>query len=152
MENNQEVLNIRPDDGSEICGKLESLINSYQFSPVALSPYLGLPADAIERLASGDIAFLPKEPDCCFQLYNKIFFLFLTATEDKDSKLSAFLQVLISYHHLSRETIAKMAGVDAADVDGLLSTPSGNTSIEAKYKIAVTVMSLRFFLKDCEPD
>ena len=143
MENNQEVLNIRPDDGSEICGKLESLINSYQFSPV--------PADAIEHLASGDIAFLPKEPDCCFQLYNKIFFLFLTATEDKDSKLSAFLQVLISYHHLSRETIAKMAGVDAADVDGLLSTPSGNISIEAKYKIAVTVMSLRFFLKDCEP-
>lgn len=45
-----------------------------------------------------------------------------------------------------------MAGVDAADVDGLLSTPSGNISIEAKYKIAVTVMSLRFFLKDCEPD
>ena len=72
MENNQEVLNIRPDDGSEICGKLESLINSYQFSPVALSPYLGLPADAIEHLASGDIAFLPKEP--VFNCIIKSFF------------------------------------------------------------------------------
>ncbi|WP_455619055.1 HTH domain-containing protein [Eisenbergiella sp.] len=152
MKKKQEFTDSRPDNDLEICEKLKCLIENYQFCPAVLSPYLCLPADAIERLASGDTALLPENPDCRFQLYNKIFFLLLTATEDKDLKLSAFLQVLISYHHLSSETIAKMAGVDAAEVDGLLSAPPGNISIEAKYKIAVTVMSLRFFLKDCEPD
>ncbi len=35
-------------------------------------------------------------------------------------------------------------------IEKLLSDPPQKVSEEIKYKIAVTVMSLRFFLKDCE--
>lgn len=46
--------------------------------------------------------------------------------------------------------IAKMAGVEENDIDRLLANPSEKIEIEVKYKIAVTVMELRFWLKDCE--
>jgi hypothetical protein len=84
-------------------------------------------------------------------LFNKIAFLYASATKDKDLKLSAFLEVLISYHGLSQKTIAKMADVETSDIERILSNSSQKMSEEAKYKIAVTVMALRFFLKDCEP-
>ena len=47
-------------------------------------------------------------------------------------------------------TIAKMAGVEENDIDRLLVNPPEKVEIEVKYKIAVTVMELRFWLKDCE--
>ncbi len=43
-----------------------------------------------------------------------------------------------------------MAGVNESDIAKVLSNPPKKVSEEIKYKIAVTVMSLRFFLKDCE--
>ena len=46
--------------------------------------------------------------------------------------------------------IAKMAGVEENDIDRLLANPPEKIEIEVKYKIAVTVMKLRFWLKDCE--
>ena len=46
--------------------------------------------------------------------------------------------------------IAKMAGVEENDIDRLLANPPEKIEIEVKYKIAVTVMGLRFWLKDCE--
>ena len=36
------------------------------------------------------------------------------------------------------------------DIDRLLANPPEKDEIEVKYKIAVTVMELRFWLKDCE--
>ncbi len=45
-----------------------------------------------------------------------------------------------------------MAGVNESDITKILSNPPKKVSEEIKYKIAVTVMSLRFFLKDCELD
>ncbi|MDE6912137.1 MAG: hypothetical protein K2P35_00335, partial [Lachnospiraceae bacterium] len=59
---------------------------------------------------------------------------------------------LISYHGLSKKTIAKMAGVDKQDIDKILSNPPKKVPEEIKFKVAVTVMALRFFLKDCEPE
>ena len=47
--------------------------------------------------------------------------------------------------------IAKMAGVEENDIDRLLVNPPEKVEIEVKYKIAVTVMELRYLLKDCEP-
>ena len=44
----------------------------------------------------------------------------------------------------------KMAGVEENDIDRLLANPPEKIEIEVKYKIAVTVMELRFWLKDCE--
>ena len=46
--------------------------------------------------------------------------------------------------------IAKMAGVEENDIDRLLVNPPEKVEIEVKYKIAVTGMELRFWLKDCE--
>mgnify|MGYP006993678124 CR=1 FL=1 len=54
------------------------------------------------------------------------------------------------YHGISKLTIAKMAGVEEKDIDRLLANPPEKVEIEVKYKIAVTVMELRFWLKDCE--
>ena len=43
-----------------------------------------------------------------------------------------------------------MAGVEENDIDRLLVNPPEKVEIEVKYKIDVTVMELRFRLKDCE--
>ena len=55
-----------------------------------------------------------------------------------------WLEVLVSYHGISKLTIAKMAGVEENDIDRLLANPPEKIEIEVKYKIAVTVMELRF--------
>ena len=80
----------------------------------------------------------------------KAGFLYFGAIEDKDRQLSGFLEVLVSYHGISKLTIAKMAGVEENDIDRLLANPPEKIETEVKYKIAVTVMELRFWLKDCE--
>lgn len=139
------------DKKDNVTEQLKELIEAYDFNVDTLSKYLGLPADKVKILSQGDISFLPEDNMYRFQLFNKISFLYLSATDDKDLKLCAFLQVLISHHGLSKKTIAKMAGVDKSDIEKILSNPPKRVSEEVKYKIAVTVMSLRFFLKDCEP-
>lgn len=40
-----------------------------------------------------------------------------------------------------------MAGVEEQDIDRLLANPPEKVEIEVKYKIAVTVMELRFWLR-----
>ena len=60
--------------------------------------------------------------------------------EGKDRQLSGFLEVLVSYHGISKLTIEKMAGVEENDIDRLLANPPEKIEIEVKYKIAVTVM------------
>lgn len=83
-----------------------------------------------------------------FRLY---MFLYAVTCEDADLKMRAFLEVLVSCHHLSPTAIAKMSGVDVGDVEKMLSGVSTEVDIHSKYEIAVTAMALRFFLKDCEP-
>ena len=131
--------------------QLQKLISEYGFNVDTLSKYLGLSKEIIKELSQGNVDILSDEPFYRFQLFNKITFLYLSATDDKDLKLSAFLEVLISYHGLSKKTIAKMSGVEISDIEKILSNPQKRVSEETKYKVAVTVMSLRFFLKYCEP-
>ena len=140
------------DEKDNVTEQLKELMEAYDFNVDTLSKYLGLPADKVRILAQGDISFLPEYNMYRFRLFNKISFLYLSATEDKDLKLCAFLQVLISHHGLSKKTIARMAGVDKSDIEKMLSNPPRKVSEEIKYKVAVTVMSLRFFLKECEPE
>ncbi len=130
---------------------LHELITTYHFSTNTLSRYLQIPISQVERLSQGDSGFLPEDPAARFKVFSKILFLHASAADDKDLKLCAFLKVLISYHGLSLETIAKMAGVEVHALHDLLSSPPKPVSEEVKYKVAVTVMALRFFLKDCEP-
>ena len=140
------------DEKDNVTEQLKELMEAYDFNVDTLSKYLGLPADKVKVLSQGDISFLPEDNMYRFRLFNKISFLYLSATENKDLKLCAFLQVLISHHGLSKKAIAKMAGVEVKDIEKILSSPPKKVSEEIKYKIAVTVMSLRFFLKDCEPE
>lgn len=137
---------------ANITDELKVLLEEYDFNITTLSNYLQLSAEEIKILASGEVDFLPDESSYRFRLFNKIAFLYHVAAEDKDLKLCAFLEVLISYHGLSKQTIAKMAGVEVKDVERLLSDPPKKVSEESKYKLAVTAVSLRFFLKDCEPE
>lgn len=140
------------DKKNTISEQLKELLNTYDFNINTLSKYLQLSIEQIKNLSEGNIDFLPEEPTYRFNLFNKISFLYFSAVEDKDLKLCAFLKVLISYHGLSKKTIAKMADVNESDIAKILSNPQKKVSEEIKYKIAVTVMSLRFFLKDCELD
>ena len=140
------------DEKDNVTEQLKELMEAYDFNVDTLSKYLGLPTDKVKILSQGDISFLPEDNMYRFRLFNKISFLYLSATENKDLKLCAFLQVLISHHGLSKKAIAKMAGVEVKDIEKILSSPPKKVSEEIKYKIAVTVMSLRFFLKDCEPE
>ncbi len=135
-----------------VAEQLKELLDTYEFNVDTLSKYLQLPADQIKKLSEGDVSFLPEKPVYRFNLFNKISFLYLSAAEDKDLKLIAFLEVLVSYHGLSKRAIAKMAGVEVRDIEKMLSNPPKKVPEDIKYKVAVTVMSLRFFLKDCEQE
>lgn len=140
------------DKTTNIPEQLAALVRQYRFPVSTLAEYLNCSPDQVSRLAEGDMSFLPEENSVRFRLFNRIAFLYASAAEDKDTKLSAFLQVLLSCHHLSKKTIAAMAGVAAGDIDALLANPPKEVPAEIKYKLAVTVMALRFFLKDCEPE
>lgn len=130
--------------------ELKELLETYEFSMETLSKYLQLPEEQIRELSKGNIGFLPEEPRYRLNIFNKISFLYLSAAEEKDLKLSAFLKVLIFKHGLSKRAIGKMAGVEVKDIERMLSNPPKKVSEDIKYKVAVTVMALRFFLKDCE--
>ena len=132
------------EEKENVAEQLRELISVYGFNEITLSRYLELSLDQVECFAEGNMDILPDEPLYRFQLFNKIGFLYL--------KLSAFLEVLISYHGLSKAAIAKMAGVKITDIESVLNHSSEEVAENAKYKIAVTSMALRFFLKDCEPE
>lgn len=130
---------------------LKTLIEEYQFGISTLSKYLELSEEQIDSVKNGNIDCLPKDNSIRSKVLTKIEFLYFGVAEDKDMKLSAFLDVLITYHNISKQTIAKMAEVEISDIESMLSNYGGKVAIEAKYRIAVTVMQLRFFLKECEP-
>ena len=48
--------------------------------------------------------------------------------------------------------VVKMAGVEVKNIERMLSNSPRKVSEDIKYKVAVTVMPLRFFLKDCEQE
>ena len=129
---------------------LTSLIEEYRFNKNTLSKYLEITEETIDGVVMGNVECLPDDPTLRLKILSKAGFLYFGAIEDKDRQLSGFLEVLVSYHDISKLTIAKMAGVEEQDIDRLLTNPLEKVEIEVKYKIAVTVMELRFWLKDCE--
>lgn len=93
------------DEKDNVTEQLKELVTVYGFNKNTLSQYLDLPLNSIDDLSNGNIDFLPDDCTYRFKLFNKISFLYLSATEDKDLKLTAFLQVLISHHGLSKVTL-----------------------------------------------
>lgn len=144
-------VSMRMNQQEHVVQLLNELITTYRFNINTLSKYLELPPSQLECLSQGDSGFYPKDPVSQCNLFHKVLLLHASAAENKDRKLCAFLKVLISYHGLSLETIAKMAGVETKELEPLLSDSPDRVSEGTKYKVAVTVMALRFFLKDCEP-
>ena len=134
----------------DITEQLKCLIEDYNFNIETLSKYLELDDNQINLLANGVVNFLPNDNEYRFNLFNKISFLYCSAIDEKDVKLDAFLKVLLSYHNISKKTISKMSGVDIKEIDKFLSSKKSKISVEDKYKLAITIMSLRFFLKDIE--
>ena len=141
---------LKVDRDIDITKQLKCLIDDYDFNIETLSKYLKLDNNQIKLLTGGDINFLPNDNQYRFNLFNKITFLYSSAIEEKDFKLDAFLKVLLSYHNISKKTISKMSGVDIKEIDKFLSSKKSKISDEDKYKLAITTMSLRFFLKDVE--
>lgn len=135
----------------DISMQLRVLLDEYGFRAETLASYLGLNVWQLREAAAGSLDCLPQDHMERFRCLNKITFLYLIPYDGADKKVSAFLQVLVSYHRLSEKTIAKMAGVAEEDVKNMLSCPPGPVSDPAKYKIAAAVMCLRFFLKENEP-
>ena len=119
---------------------LTSLIEEYRFNKNTLSKYLEITEETIDGVVMGNVECLPDDPVLRLKILSKAGFLYFGAIEDKDRQLSGFLEVLVSYHGISKLTIAKMAGVEENDIDRLLANPPEKIEIEVKYKIAVTVM------------
>jgi hypothetical protein len=69
---------------------------------------------------------------------------------EKDIELEGFLTVLVQFHGISTTSIAKISGVSLQDVENCMEHKFDQVSDDAKYKIAITAMRLRFLLKECE--
>ena len=119
---------------------LTFLIEEYRFNKNTLSKYLEITEETIDGVVMGNVECLPDDPALRLKILSKAGFLYFGAIEDKDRQLSGFLEVLVSYHGISKLTIAKMAGVEEKDIDRLLVNPLEKVEIEVKYKIDVTVM------------
>lgn len=117
--------------------QLKELLDMYEFSMDTLSKYLRLPVERIRKLSEGDVGFLPEDPIYRFNIFNKITFLYLSAVEDKDLKLCAFLKVLVSYHGLSKRAVAKMAGVEVKNIERMLSNPPKKVPEDIKPKTRI---------------
>lgn len=130
---------------------LKKLLEEYRFNVETLAKYLSLSIESVYQIAQGNMGALPADSKERNRILNKIMFLSVIADEVPDLKVKAFLETLLSYHQLSKETIAKMAGIEIPDVDLFLSDQCAKMDAEIKYKIAAVTMALRFFLKDNEP-
>ena len=126
---------------------LQLLIEIYKFNVDTLSKLLDVKKDVI---LSKDEKKLFENSKDFRKMSDLIMMLEFIGRDNADLKIGAFLQVLLEYHNISPETIALMSGVNAKEVNDLVENPK-LVSLESKYKISKTVMSLRFFLKELEP-
>ena len=135
-----------------ISGKLKSLLEDYHFNAETLAKYLSVSVENMNEIARGNMEKLPDGWVERTRVINKIMFLAFIPEGSPDLKVKAFLEVLLSYHKLSKETVAKMAGIEISDLDDFLSDEVEKMDIDIKYKIASVTMALRFFLKDNESE
>ena len=135
-----------------ISPRVRSLLEEYNFNAETLAKYLSVSVDCVYDLAQGKIEKLPTGFNDRGRIIDKIMFLAVIPEETPDLKVKGFLEVLLSYHQLSKETIAKMAEIEVADIDIFLGNECEKMDAKIKYKIASVTMALRFFLKDNEPE
>ena len=130
----------------DVMEELQLLIEKYKFNIDVLSKLLDVKKEVI--LSQDEKKLFENSKDFS-KMSNLISMIELSGKDDADFKIGAFLQVLLEYHSISAETIALMSGVSEKEVNDLVENPE-LVSLESKYKISKTVMSLRFFLKELE--
>ena len=62
------------------------------------------------------------------------------------------LKELLDIYEFSMDTLSKYLQLSVEQIRKLSERDVGFLPEDIKYKVAVTVMSLRFFLKDCEKE
>ena len=62
------------------------------------------------------------------------------------------LKELLDMYEISMDTLSKYLQLPVEQIRKLSEGDVGFLPEDIKYKVAVTVMSLRFFLKDCEQE
>lgn len=139
----EEIKEITMKDIVEI---LQLLVEKYKFNVDVLSRLLNVEKEVLLSKDEKKISDNFKDA----HKIDLIFMLEIVGKDDADSKIAVFLQVLLDYHGITAETIALMSGENEKAVIGFVEDPK-LVPLESKYKIAKTVMSLRFFLKELEP-
>jgi hypothetical protein len=81
---------------------------------------------------------------------NLVFMLDTLLKDEPDFRFKAFLEVLIEFHKISAETIAKFARIPTQYVLDFM-IDSSTVPIEIKYRLASVIMTLRFIFKAVEP-
>lgn len=130
----------------DVMEELQLLIEKYKFNIDVLSKLLDVKKEVI--LSQDENKLFENSKDFT-KMSNLISMIGLSGKDDADFKIGAFLQVLLEYHSISAETIALMSGVSEKEVVYLVQNPK-LVSLESKYKISKTVMSLRFLFKELE--
>lgn len=143
----EEIKDLKVVTSKYVMETLQLLIEKYKFNVDTLSKLLDVKKDVI---LSKDEKILIENSKNFGKMSDLIMMLELIGRDNADLKIGVFLQVLLEYHNLSAETIALMSGVSEKEVNDLVENPKV-VSLESKYKISKTVMSLRFFLKELEP-
>lgn len=137
------------DKKTDFTRQLKALLPLYDFKTDRLAPYLGVTAEQVLQIAEGDAGALPEEPDARQKAIRRIRFLHYCAIERKLDP-GNFLKMLTTRGKLPKETIAKFADVQVEDIDRMLADPAGEMESEAKEKITVAMLALRFFLREKE--
>ncbi len=145
--NMEDVKDVKVVTSKYVMETLQLLIEKYKFNIDTLSKLLSVKKDVI---LSKDEKKLFESSKNFSKMSDLIMMLEIIGRDTADFKIGAFLQVLLEYHNISAETIALMSGVSEKEVNNLVENPK-LVSLESKYKISKTVMSLRFFLKELEP-
>ena len=143
----EEIKDLKVVTSKYVMETLQLLIEKYKFNVDTLSKLLDVNKEVI---LSKDEKILFENSKNFGKISDLIMMIELIGRDNADLKIGVFLQVLLEYHNLSAETIALMSGVSEKEVNDLVENPKV-VSLESKYKISKTVMSLRFFLKELEP-
>ena len=143
----EEIKDLNVVTSKYVMETLQLLIEKYKFNVDTLSKLLDVKKEVI---LSKDEKILFENSKNFGKISDLIMMIELIGRDNADLKIGVFLQVLLEYHNLSAETIALMSGVSEKEVNDLVENPKV-VSLESKYKISKTVMSLRFFLKELEP-
>ena len=135
---------------NNVSEELNIILNEYLFNIDTFSKYLDLEKCETEALLKGDMNILPEDVNAKLVIFNKINLLYEAVKSNADTVLKENLKVLISYHKISKNTIAKAVGADVKDINKLLSDGGYLENDNKKYKLLAISMALRLCLKETE--